>query len=166
MIYTESGHGEYVIQTTPGQSLLDGDFDNNGEYEVVDLDQLIQRVNQVSLDPVFDLSGNGIVDLADRDLWLSEAGSNNLPNQTAYLPGDANLDGIVDVSDFNIWNRNKFVSNDPDSPGMGWSTGDFNGDGVTDVADFNIWNINKFTSALRPVGSVYSDIYPENRNDD
>ncbi len=158
VIYTESGHGEYVIQTTPGQSLLDGDFDNNGKYEVGDLDQLIQRVNQVSLDPVFDLSGNGIVDLADRDLWLSEAGASNLPSQAAYLPGDANLDGIVDVSDFNIWNQNKFVSHDPTSPGTGWSTGDFNGDGVTDVADFNIWNNNKFTSAVRPVGSVYSDI--------
>ncbi len=60
------------------------------------------------------------------------------------LAGDANGDGTVDVSDFNIWNTNKF------SPGTDWLTGDFNGDGITDVSDFNIWNVNKFTT----VGAV------------
>ena len=56
------------------------------------------------------------------------------------LEGDANGDGVVDTSDFNIWNINKFTS------GTDWTTGDFNGDGVTDVSDFGIWNANKFTS--------------------
>lgn len=59
------------------------------------------------------------------------------------LPGDANGDLRVDVSDFNIWNANKFSS------GTDWITGDFNGDGNTDVSDFNIWNAKKFTSADR-----------------
>ncbi|MEM7316345.1 MAG: hypothetical protein AAF497_24700, partial [Planctomycetota bacterium] len=58
--------------------------------------------------------------------------------------GDANLDGAVDVSDFNLWNSNKF------QPGVGWAQGDFNGDGVGDVSDFNIWNVNKFRIATRP----------------
>ena len=57
------------------------------------------------------------------------------------LPGDANLDGYVDVSDFNIWNANKFTSDGS------WGEGDFNSDGMVDVSDFNIWNSNKFTSA-------------------
>jgi hypothetical protein len=57
------------------------------------------------------------------------------------IPGDANGDGSVDVSDFNIWNSNKFQG------GNDWSSGDFNGDGITDVSDFNVWNSNKFTSA-------------------
>lgn len=63
------------------------------------------------------------------------------------LPGDANSDLLVDVTDFNIWNVNKFTS------GTDRTTGDFNGDGVTDVSDFNLWNINKFTAAVasRPV---------------
>ena len=56
------------------------------------------------------------------------------------LPGDANLDGVVDGSDFGIWNANKFTS------GRGWLTGDFNGDGITDGSDFGIWNAHKFTS--------------------
>ena len=57
------------------------------------------------------------------------------------LPGDANLDGYVDVSDFNIWNDHKFSAD-----GV-WGRGDFNGDGLVDVADFNVWNLNKFTSS-------------------
>ena len=60
------------------------------------------------------------------------------------LAGDANGDGAVDISDFNIWNTNKFLA-DTD-----WSTGDFNGDGVTDASDFNVWNANKFTSIALP----------------
>ena len=60
---------------------------------------------------------------------------------TNYLaiPGDANGDGTVDVSDFNIWNANKFTT------GTDWVTGDFDNDGVTDVSDYNIWNSFKFT---------------------
>ncbi len=55
-------------------------------------------------------------------------------------PGDANLDTVTDVRDFNVWNTNKFTS------GTGWTTGDFDGNGTTDVRDFNVWNTNKFTS--------------------
>ncbi len=70
------------------------------------------------------------------------------PNDVTFinyqaLPGDANGDLVVDVTDFNIWNVNKFTG------GTDWITGDFNGDGVTDVTDFNVWNNNKFTSAGR-----------------
>ena len=65
----------------------------------------------------------------------------------AYLPGDANLDGSVDVGDFNLWNGNKFTAT------AAWCSGDFNADGSVDVGDFNIWNGNKFTSSDR-VASV------------
>ncbi|MEM7316895.1 MAG: hypothetical protein AAF497_27505, partial [Planctomycetota bacterium] len=58
-----------------------------------------------------------------------------------FLPGDANLDGFVDVTDFNQWNANKFTSL------PSWCGGDFSADGVIDVSDFNIWNVNKFTSS-------------------
>ena len=63
------------------------------------------------------------------------------------IPGDANLDGSVDISDFNIWNSNKFAS------GTEWGDADFNFDGVTDISDFNIWNSNKFMALTdsRPV---------------
>ncbi len=72
-----------------------------------------------------------------------------------YLPGDANLDGFVDGSDFNIWNANKFQATG------GWSRGDFNVDRVIDGSDFNIWNSYKFQSAdLRPRRRSGSDLAP------
>ncbi len=63
------------------------------------------------------------------------------------LAGDANGDGTVDVSDFNIWNANKFTV------GTNWASADFDGNGVTDVSDFNIWNANKFTLGGYAAGS-------------
>ena len=65
----------------------------------------------------------------------------NLPLGASYLEGDANLDGAVDVSDFNLWNQNQFTAN------AAWSAGDFNADGNVDVSDFNIWNSNTFQTA-------------------
>jgi hypothetical protein len=59
-------------------------------------------------------------------------------------PGDANLDGDVDISDFNVWNAFKFVT------GTTWLQGDFNGDQSTDASDFNVWNSHRFTSSSVP----------------
>ena len=89
----------------------------------------------------FDLTGDGAVDSDDLDEWLKQAGAINLASGNAYLRGDANLDGAVDVTDFNIWNANKFTST-PE-----WCSGDFDADGSVDVGDFNHWNANKFTLA-------------------
>lgn len=60
-------------------------------------------------------------------------------NIYSALEGDANGDGFVDTSDYNIWNANKFSTGD-------WTSGDFNSDGVVDTADFNIWNSHRFQS--------------------
>ena len=60
------------------------------------------------------------------------------------LPGDANLDGFVDASDFNVWNANSFTAGN-----VSFTDGDFNCDNVVDGSDFNIWNANKFTSLDR-----------------
>ena len=87
------------------------------------------------------MTGDGVVDGSDLDEWLRQAGATNLASGGSYLDGDANLDGFVDVSDFNIWNGNKFTGS------TGWCSGDFNADGVVDVSDFNLWNVNKFSSA-------------------
>ena len=58
-----------------------------------------------------------------------------------YLRGDANLDGVVDGSDFGLWNSHKFTST------LLWDQGNFNGDDAVDGSDFGIWNSNKFTSS-------------------
>ena len=60
---------------------------------------------------------------------------------TAALAGDANLDGIVDGVDFNIWNDHRNLE------GTSWESADFNRDGVTDAADFELLSANLFRSA-------------------
>lgn len=89
-----------------------------------------------------DFTGDGLVDLSDRDAWLAEAGAINLPSGNPYLLGDANLDGVVNGQDFIIWNSNRF------SQIAAWSRADFNSDGIVDGQDFVIWNNNKFNSAV------------------
>jgi hypothetical protein len=86
---------------------------------------------------IFDMNGDGILNQDDTQRWLAEAGDHN-GLAGPYLLGDANLDGRVDVSDFNAWNSSKFTETSR------WDRGDFNGDGFVDVSDFNSWNQRKF----------------------
>ncbi len=116
-----------------------GDFDDDLTLDCADVDALVAEIASGDMATAFDLNGDAIVDTADLDLWLEAAGTFNVGG--AYLPGDANLDGVVDISDFNVWNGTKFTGDN------GWCGADFNADGVTDISDFNIWNGNKFTSS-------------------
>ncbi len=134
-----------LVLLRPVSLLPDGDFNDDGSLDCSDIDQLVAAIAAGENDGGFDLTGDGNVDLADRDAWLAEAGAANLMSGAAYLIGDANLDGTVDVSDFNAWNTSKFT------PATAWCLGDFNADGTVDVSDFNLWNVNKFQTAGRPV---------------
>ena len=69
-----------------------------------------------------------------------------LVRYTAY--GDANLDGVVDTTDFNILASNFSGS------GKRWSQADFNYDGATDTVDFNLLASN--FSAVVPAASAAS----------
>ncbi len=91
--------------------------------------------------------------LTEADFGVVEYGAERLANDLPgvlsteveimnVLPGDGNLDGVVDVADFNIWNAHKFGDFEAN-----WGQGDFNGDGRVDVSDFNIWNGNKFQAS-------------------
>ena len=120
---------------------VDGDFDDNGVYDCADVDALVADIANGNNTASFDLDEDGSVNGADLDAWLAEAGEVNIGPGRTYLDGDANLDGVVDVGDFNIWNGNKFTAV------PAWCEGDFNADGSVDVGDFNIWNGNKFTSS-------------------
>jgi hypothetical protein len=80
--------------------------------------------------------------------WRAEAGAAQIPSGNPYLEGDANLDSVVDGTDFNIWNSHKFTMV------AAWCSGDFNADGNVDGSDFNLWNSNKFTSADNQVTAV------------
>ncbi len=137
----------HIFQVGTVTSAVNGDFDNNGLWNCLDIDALISAIASGSTDLSFDMNGDSVITLADVNDptvgWLAVGGSNN-PAQTTgnpFLSGDANLDGSVDVSDFNIWNGNKFQSV------PAWCAGDFNADGSVDVSDFNIWNGGKFQSS-------------------
>ncbi len=115
---------------------LPGDLNGDGVVDATDVDQLCAALAANSTDPRYDLNGDGSVGAAD--------GEELVFNIMGMLPGDANFDGLVDTSDFNIWNNHKFSSGC-------YTEGDFNFDGLIDTSDFNMWNVNKFTS-LRPIG--------------
>jgi hypothetical protein len=95
-------------------------------------------------DAIYDLDQNGTVDSADVDELLFNILHTNY--------GDANLDGVVDGSDFNIWNDNKFQTQ------VGWAGGNFNGDLVVDGSDFNIWLQNRFTPIVAAELPVAVDV--------
>jgi hypothetical protein len=132
-----------VVFNAPFEEIVNasGDFDGDGLYDCFDIDDLIGEIAAGTNDAFYDLTGDGLVDLADRDAWLAEAGAVNNASGNPHLLGDFNLDGVVDVGDFNIWNSNKFTDTGA------WCQGDANGDGVSDVGDFNLWNGNKFTAS-------------------
>ena len=121
-----------------------GDFNGDGQWDCLDIDALTQAIANDNDDPIFDMNGDGSVTIEDitdeTSGWLAVGGENN-PDATGgapFLRGDATLDGVVDASDFNAWNSNKFTNN------AAWCSGDFTADGVVDTSDFNLWNSNKF----------------------
>jgi hypothetical protein len=129
------------VVTASSPSLIDGDFNDDGLYDCVDVNLLVDAVAHGGSVALYDLSGDGALSLADVDAWRMEAGEVNLGVGRVYKVGDANLDSVVDGADFNLWNSNKFTAL------AAWCGGDFNADGFVDGGDFNLWNANKFTSA-------------------
>jgi hypothetical protein len=104
-------------------------------------DNLVATIVAGTNDPAWDINEDTFVNSADLDELRALGGLINLASRNPYKVGDANLDGVVDGSDFIAWNANKFTSN------PSWCKGDFNADGVVDGSDFILWNGNKFTSS-------------------
>ena len=66
------------------------------------------------------------------------------------LPGDANLNGAIDGTDYGLWMKDAAV--------VDWGHGDFNQDGAVNEIDYGLWESNKFTD-LRIPGPI-SDRVP------
>jgi hypothetical protein len=130
-----------LIHTDLQSVVVDPDFDGNGLLECGDIDDLVAAIVSAKDPAEFDLTGDGLVNLADRDQWLAEAGAVNLDSGGPYLLGDMDLDGFVDGDDFMIWNVNKFTTI------SAWCSGDVNADGLVDGHDLLLWNENKFQVA-------------------
>ena len=146
--YTAFGNGAGGPGTdvgSPGLAVgllapVDGDFNDDGMYDCLDVDALVVEIVNGSNDPNFDLDNDGVVDNADLASWRSEAGESLFGPGKVVLEGDADLNGSVDGQDFIVWNDNKFTSV------AAWCAGDFDASGAVDGADFIVWNDNKFTS--------------------
>ena len=69
---------------------------------------------------------------------------------SAEFSGDANLNGAVDISDFNALAGNFGAS------GANWLQGDFNGDGVVNLLDLNALatNFGSGTSSAPALGAL------------
>ena len=70
---TSFGGGAWLITRSE-----DCDFDSDGACAITDLDALIAEIAANGNDPLYDLTGDGIVGLDDRDAWLAQAGAMNL----------------------------------------------------------------------------------------
>ena len=136
-------NGSSVVGGTPGDdggNGVPGDFDGDGNLTCADIDALSGESASGAHVATFDLTGDGLVNSDDVNMWVTSL--------YGTIPGDANLDFNTDISDFNIWNSNKFTAQ------SGWCSGNFNGDDAVDISDFNVWNANKFTSAIPPAASL------------
>lgn len=118
-------------------STLNGDFDNDGNHGTNDIDSLVSLIAGGSFDSAFDLNGDGNVDLADRDGWLSIAGVSLIAEPLRV--GDQNLDGRVDSADLGLL-LNNFGNED-----VPYSGGDLNADSFVNSADLGLL-LNEFGS--------------------
>ncbi|MFB3894249.1 MAG: PEP-CTERM sorting domain-containing protein [Phycisphaerae bacterium] len=55
------------------------------------------------------------------------------------LPGDANRNGIVDMTDYIVWFNHFGQTSDGGINDTTWRKADFNGDGITDMTDYITW---------------------------
>ena len=131
--------GETLTAHLPGEpditpqlaaaGIPDGDVNGDGVTNAIDIDAVAAAIRLANTNTDYDIDGNGIVDLTDKNLLVREILG------TDY--GDANLDMQVDAADYEIWSQNQFETN------VGWSGGDFDGDFQVDVSDFNVWNSHR-----------------------
>ena len=131
-----------ILNGTVSIDALACDFDSDGLCDNTDIDALGAVVLAGTHDLAFDLTGDMLVNNADRDQWLAIAAAANGFGQ-AYMLGDANLDGSVDEIDYLVWKNTRFSAVNPVAP---WSDADWTFDGLVDGFDLLAWNHNKFTS--------------------
>ncbi len=124
-------------------STPDGDFDRDGLWNCADVDALVAEIVAGTHQVMFDLTGDDLVTRPDLAAWLVVGGDKNVSvtGGQPFLPGDADLDGSVDGTDFGRWNAHAFTA------APAWCSGDFDASGQVDGSDFGIWNANKFQNS-------------------
>lgn len=103
--------------------LPDADFDDDGVLAIADIDLLGDEIARGDNAEGFDLTGDGAVNLEDRDAWLAAA---NVPL------GDLNLSGTVDSTDLGL------LLNQFHGINVAYSAGDLNSDWILDSTDLGL----------------------------
>ncbi len=107
--------------------LLEGDFNGDGVLDASDIDALSAEVRGGMNPPLYDVTGDNLVNDDDRDRWVNEL-------KFTYF-GDADLNGEFGSADMvQVFQRGQFEDGIPLN--SGWADGDWNGDGDFDSADF------------------------------
>ncbi len=83
--------------------MLLGDLTGDGVHEGSDINEIIVEIAADTRRPWYDLTRDGLVEWLNRDARLVSTASLDLGSRKPRLVGDANLDGVVNVSDFRRW---------------------------------------------------------------
>jgi hypothetical protein len=139
-----AGANSRTRNTFAAMLLRIADFNGDGATDAADYDLLFGSFGLAA--PQFDLDGDGIVTAADAELFVTDL--------IRTVPGDFNLDGVVDAADYTVWR---------DALGSASNAiVDANYDGLVDAADYAIWR-SAFGFARQPIGSLASSstVVPE-----
>lgn len=118
---------------------LPGDLNLNGAVDAEDIDLLSAETAKMNPRPWFDLSGDELVDEADRVLLVESLVGSSF--------GDADLNGKVEFFDF-------LALADAFGGDGGWAHGDFDGSGDIAFTDFLVLSNNFGHERVSPVGAV------------
>ena len=123
----------FELRGVPSNPVL-CDFNDDTFCNTADIDLLNQEIFAGTNGAAFDMTGNGLVDLADQDTWRAEAATENGFDEP-YLKGDSDLSGDVVAADLNNLGRNwqQAIAL--------WSEGDFDASGFVDAGDLNLLGI-------------------------
>jgi autotransporter-associated beta strand protein len=103
-----------------------GDFNNNNQLDVNDIDLLTRAILQGDQNPIYDLNDDGLIDQRDRFAWVKDV------RKTFF--GDANLNGQFESSDLvQVFTAGLYEDGIPLN--ATWATGDWNGDGDFGTSD-------------------------------
>lgn len=110
----------------PEDPSVPGDFNEDGEINVADIDLLAAAIRSNSTDAKFDLNTSGVADIGDADILIVDL------LDTYY--GDSNLDGEFNSADFVF----TFIFGEYEDAITGnstWGEGDWNMDGDFNTSD-------------------------------
>lgn len=134
-----------TVTLSVDSTAIEGDFNGDVQVNVADIDLLLAALHAGSVDPIYDVSHDGEVTLADLDFLVTNLVQTSVGAGTWY--GDVDLDGDVDRTDAAVVSMQFGRTGTPT-----WASGDWDASGTTDLADMAKLQANLGNPATVPVG--------------